>query len=921
MDKLLFEYLISGKAWLLIGSGPSAEMGYPSWEKLASIAVEAVSVEEAGADVTVLKVALEKHDYPRVFQEATRILGGPRLRQVLSENLKPSRPGRIYEIIARWPIPVYMTTNYDDELHNSLASLGQAYIPYSNSEDHLSLMNPELSGAIFKLHGDLRSEEGLILTTDQYRAINEASKWEYWRTKMTSVFQMNRVIVIGHSLSDPNIKHVLEAAKKGAGVLQPVIWIAPNVPSKERRELLEKYRIRVIPYEDKDGQHRNLLRLIESLNEFIPPRIQVRMQEQIEKVTRSSKEPAAAAPGFFVFNEFIKKEDFEEKRIDIVKGAIESALPEIRELGRFTLEKALEVAGWPKSVKPDGRFISEVRKRAIEQEILLPVGDEFEVTDKALRISLQKRATFEHMRGRFRNSLVLRIKREFPDLNDQQAALISSDIDACLTEYFKEGGLSLASVLFSRGRPAAVPGSIIPFITAAATKYDNLTMRQAFFKTSVDAFVHAESPEIDYLGRISQGFFAFHGLGVFGDVAIERIRLAKETVWLVDSDTQIRVLALGTPVNMVYRDCLTRLKSIGLRFFTTASLLDETREHLWFANKVIERNGANSADVFAAARGEVPYRKSNLFLEGFIRWRDAGNPSNWEAYLYQVFGQHKYSDIDIKSVLGSIGIEVVELKEWPGFSSEHYNDVEENVHRIAAIWEQTQQQWLAEDTEVAIDPYKKARPEAEAYIIVRKEREGIYYIISEPGRESSSWFISNTSILNMLETESRLIITWQPEAFLSFASTLCDITESQLAEQAFERLLLGLAQSGLNLLDDDTIARVFGNVIDQAKLDISQLRQEYEETLQTKYGESLESVLARISSTYYPLAATQLATEIAQAEAEQRRAAEIAARKADERAAESEKELQRLQRYRSKLLRKQSRAAKARKKKRKGKKK
>ena len=99
----------------------------------------------------------------------------------------------------------------------------------------------------------------------------------------------------------------------------------------------------------------------------------------------------------------------------------------------------------------------------------------------------------------------------------------------------------------------------------------------------------------------------------------------------------------------------------------------------------------------------------------------------------------------------------------------------------------------------------------------------------------------------------------------------------------------GLAQSSLNLLDNDTSAWVFGSVIDQAKLNIEELRQEYEQRLQEKYGESLEFVLARIVTPYYPAAVTQLVIELAQSEAQLRRAAEVEARDATTRATQTER--------------------------------
>ena len=140
---------------------------------------------------------------------------------------------------------------------------------------------------------------------------------------------------------------------------------------------------------------------------------------------------------------------------------------------------------------------------------------------------------------------------------------------------------------------------------------------------------------------------------------------------------------------------------------------------------------------------------------------------------------------------------------------------------------------------------------------------------------------------------------------MSFASTLCDVTDAELARDAFERIVLGIAQSGLSVLDDDVIGQVFGGVIEQARLSIEGLRKEYEETLKAKYGEPIESVLARVPLAYYSTAVTQLAIEIARAEAERRRIAESAARAATKRAEKSEGELQKLEKYKKKLLMKQ----------------
>jgi SIR2-like domain len=197
MDTFLIDYLKSGSAWVLVGSGPSIEMGYPSWAKLAVIAIQTVKSDAPGTGLGTIEAANKRKDFPSVFEEAKNILGAPRLIQALRKNLVSGRSSAIYKHITRWPVPVFLTTNYDDEIQYHLAALGEAYISYSNSEDHLAHLVPGLSGAILKLHGDFRSENGLILTKNHYREIIESDNWKYWRTKMTSVFQMNRIVVIG----------------------------------------------------------------------------------------------------------------------------------------------------------------------------------------------------------------------------------------------------------------------------------------------------------------------------------------------------------------------------------------------------------------------------------------------------------------------------------------------------------------------------------------------------------------------------------------------------------------------------------------------------------------------------------------------------------------------------------------------------
>ncbi len=120
-------------------------MEYPSWETLATVALDTVKIESTGHDRRNLEKALKRRDYPQVLELAKDILGGAKLLQTLRNTLAPKRSGAIYRMIAEWPVPVYLTTNYDDEIQQHVSKAGAAFISYSNSEDDMSLLSPGVS--------------------------------------------------------------------------------------------------------------------------------------------------------------------------------------------------------------------------------------------------------------------------------------------------------------------------------------------------------------------------------------------------------------------------------------------------------------------------------------------------------------------------------------------------------------------------------------------------------------------------------------------------------------------------------------------------------------------------------------------------------------------------------------------------------
>jgi len=908
IDPVLVNHLRSGEAWVLVGSGPSIEMQYPSWETLAKIARDTVRMERPGSDQRPLDKAVLRKDYPQAFEYAIGILGAERLLQELRSSLTSTHPGRVYKLMAEWPVPVYLTTNYDDEIQTHLSSAGATFIPYSNSQDDMSLLSPGLTGVIVKLHGNLRSDAGLILTTTQYREIDVSERWAYWRTRMTSIFQMSKIVVVGHSLTDNNIRHVLAAAKKGAAVDNPICWIAPDVPEEKVKQYLEKFRIRVISYDNRDGQHRNLLRLIENISEFVQPRTSVQIKDSVARIATSPLGQDAAAPGFYVFNRLAGLEKFEKSRVDIILAAMESAIPTLTRLGRFTIKEAFELSGWPREQPVPTEFEDQVKSRALAEGFIAPLDNQFSVGAKATVLAEENRKRFDHMGSLFKLSLELRVKNKFPTLNSSEAKNIATDIEASLTGYFREGGLSLATTLFSdQAKSTTVPTSIIKFVNESSAKYPSMLMRQAFSTISIDTFVGAGPAERDYLGRICQGFFAYHSLGVFGEFAVKRLEKAKETVWLVDSNALIPALALEAPTHELFGETLRRLNAAGVRFFTTDKLFREAFNHLSFAIGQVTSHGADSPEIIALAKVEAPYFKSNQFIQGFLNWRASRELSDWNSYLYEVFGKRLPNYEDVKNALADLGVEVVSLDVWPGFLQEHLREAQAYTEDIVTILtrktspgEEESEASILQDTDWWLDPYKKASPEAEALVITKHERDGTYHIISPDEQSSEAWFISDTSVLN-LAGKGLGTITFSTIGFLRFASTLSGTSDQSSANRAFQTLLLNCARSGLNILDEASITKVFGSRIDQDTIVLSEELEIYTDIIGEKYGDSPEAVLRRVPPPNRYMAALQLANEAAQTQKNRLEMVEAAAQAALKRAVDAEKRLAKLEKFEQQL--------------------
>lgn len=100
---------------------------------------------------------------------------------------------------ARKNIACIVTTNYDKLIEDVFH-----FNPLIGND--ILLSNPY--GSVYKIHGGVDDHNSIIITSDDYKEFN--NKYDLIRAQLISLFIHNPIIFLGYSISDNNIKQILE---------------------------------------------------------------------------------------------------------------------------------------------------------------------------------------------------------------------------------------------------------------------------------------------------------------------------------------------------------------------------------------------------------------------------------------------------------------------------------------------------------------------------------------------------------------------------------------------------------------------------------------------------------------------------------------------------------------------------------------
>lgn len=217
IPKPLLNDIAAGKCLPFIGAGfslnckapPGVEL--PDWKGLVKILAE-----ESGIDSTLAppKIAsLYEHHFGRVQLIET-------VRRSL--HLDEIEPGSLHHIFASLSFDTIYTTNYDLLLESAYQNINKPYRSLVG-ECQMPFHGGILSTNIIKMHGDLRHEEHIIITEEDFNQY--ITNYPVVATHLSAMLITRTGLYLGYSHSDPNFQHIRDIVRSRLGKFERMAYI------------------------------------------------------------------------------------------------------------------------------------------------------------------------------------------------------------------------------------------------------------------------------------------------------------------------------------------------------------------------------------------------------------------------------------------------------------------------------------------------------------------------------------------------------------------------------------------------------------------------------------------------------------------------------------------------------------------------
>ncbi|MBF0560166.1 MAG: SIR2 family protein [Nitrospirae bacterium] len=676
-DKRLIRIINSGRCFALVGSGPSCEVGYPSWQRLADLTYAELESKGSVSDSQSYKKYLADKKYAEFFRQAERDLGSRSiLVNLVKSLLTPAvkNQGVLYELISNWPFACYLTTNYDDEIRSYLLRLNEHFTVVRNRKEDFYYLRDGASRVIQKLHSDLDYPDEVVLTSADYQLFYSDYSGRYFSDKLRQAFETFDIFIIGHSLSDPDIELVLKIARNTASPQHPIYMAAADFTKADEQEYLEKYNIVLVQYSNSDGTHSELRRMLKGADKYIVSR--QRHRERSEPAARP-KEEIESAIALFLYRRLQGVQATDYLSPLILAGLL------LEDDRGIVVEKVASMPALQKFIKGgtnSEKAIKEELETLIQQGLVSNVAEKLTITESGRAKVKEYQAIREIEKDQAYGQFRLNLNNNYDGFTDLQLEQCQNLAEEVIVTTFANRGLTIANQVFSAQTASSGELSdIFGFVSDNAAEIENMAIRAAFVEAMHQFLVEPTHPQREYLESVSQGYFLYHLLGLDPKCGRVRQNIFQRTLWLCDSSVLLPLAAHGCYNHDYAVELFQTLSDANARIYTTPKLLREAWEHFDWAFSFIKKPGAKSLEFLRAALVKSSY-KQNLFLDGYIRLSADGRVGTFKDYLSLLPRWITDRSSFDKSITS--GILVINISDLQGFVQDDWGEIEEANAKI-----------------------------------------------------------------------------------------------------------------------------------------------------------------------------------------------------------------------------------------------
>lgn len=217
IPKSLLDEITMGKCLPFIGAGFSlncstpAGLKVPDWKGLAEIWANEADIDPKLPPLQI--ASLYEHRFGRVQLIES-------IRRAL--HVDEIEPGDVHRNFASLPFETVYTTNFDLLLENAYQYIKKPFRSLVG-ERQMPFHGGPLTTSIVKMHGDLRHEEHIIVTKEDFNRYLE--EYPVIATHLSAMLITKTGLFFGYSFSDPNFQHIKDVVRSRLGKFERMAYI------------------------------------------------------------------------------------------------------------------------------------------------------------------------------------------------------------------------------------------------------------------------------------------------------------------------------------------------------------------------------------------------------------------------------------------------------------------------------------------------------------------------------------------------------------------------------------------------------------------------------------------------------------------------------------------------------------------------